>query len=75
MRDSVLARKKAGLVLMLAKALRTTPEKALGVLYRTDMNRMLSDGRFGLQLMCNRSLVRDILSELKTKNGNLEQRI
>lgn len=65
MRDNVLTRKKAGLILMLAKALKTTPEKALGVFYATNVNRMLSDSRFGLQLMCNRSLVRDVMAELE----------
>lgn len=64
MRNSVLVRKKAGLVMMLAKALKVSPEKALGLFYPTDTNRLLSDGRFGLQLMCNRSLLRDVLCEL-----------
>jgi len=65
MRANVLTRKKAGLILMLAKALKITPEKALGVFYPTNVNRMLSDSRFGLQLMCNRSLVRDVMAELE----------
>lgn len=65
MRDNVLIRKKAGLILMLAKALKVTPERALGLFYPTDTNRLLSDKNSGLQLMCNRSLLRDILSELK----------
>ena len=64
MRDNVLVRKKTGIILMLAKALKVTPEKALGVFYPTNTNRMLSDARFGIQLMSNRSLVKDILAEL-----------
>ena len=49
---------------MLAKALKVTPERALGVFYQTNTNRMLSDARFGIHLMSNRSLVKDILAEL-----------
>ena len=64
MRDNVLIRKKAGIILMLAKALKVTPEKALGIFYPTKTNRLLSDSRFGIHLMSNRSLVKDILDEL-----------
>jgi len=64
MRDDVLTRKKAGIILMLAKALKVTPERALGLFYPTDTNRLLSDKRFGLHLMSNRSIVRDVLAEL-----------
>ena len=64
MRDNVLVRKKAGIILMLAKALKVTPERALGVFYQTNTNRMLSDARFGSHLMSNRSFVKDILAEL-----------
>lgn len=64
MRDNVLIRKKAGIIMMLAKALKVTPEKALGLFYPTSTNRLLSDKRYGIQLMSNHSLVRDILSEL-----------
>jgi len=64
MRDNVLTRKKAGIILMLAKALKVTPERALGLFYPTDTNRLLSDKRFGLQLMSNRSIVRDVMAEL-----------
>jgi len=64
MRDNVLVRKKAGIILMLAKVLKVTPEKALGLFYPTNTNRLLSDKRYGMQLMSNRSLVRDVLAEL-----------
>jgi len=67
MRDNVLVRKKAGIILMLAKALKVTPEKALGLFYPTNTNRLLSDKRYGIQLMSNHSLVRDILSELESR--------
>jgi len=49
---------------MLAKVLKVTPEKALGLFYPTNTNRLLSDKRYGMQLMSNRSLVRDVLAEL-----------
>ena len=64
MRDNVLVRKKARIILMLAKALKVTPEKALGIFYPTSTNRLISDARSGMRLMSNRSLVRDILVEL-----------
>lgn len=64
MRDQVLVRKKAGLILLLAKRLRITPERALALFYPTNTNRLLSDARYGLQLMSNQSLLRDLVEEL-----------
>ena len=64
MRDNVLIRKKAGLVMMLAEAFKVSPEEALDLFYPTDTNRLLSDRCSGLQLMCNRSLFMDVLLEV-----------
>jgi len=68
-RANVLIRKKAGLILMLAKALKVSPEKALGLFYPTNTNRLLSNGLGGLHLMCNRSLLRDVMAELRPTKG------
>ena len=64
MRDNVLVRKKAGIILLLAKTLKIKPERAIGLFYRTDTNRLLSDAHSGIQLMSNLSLVKDILAEI-----------
>ena len=63
MRDNVLIRKKANITMLLAKALKITPEQAIGVLYKSETNRLLSDPKYGCHLMSNKSIVRDLLAE------------
>lgn len=65
MRDSVLWRKQATIVMMLAKELDVSPERALDIFYSTDVCRQLSDPKTGLQLMSDGYILEDALSELR----------
>ena len=65
MRDSVLWRKKARIVMMLAVALSISEERALDLFYSTETYRQLSDPKYGLQLMSDGYIVENVLSELR----------
>ena len=65
MRDSVLWRKKARIVMMLASALSISEERALDLFYSTNTYRQLSDPKYGLQLMSDGYIVENVLSELQ----------
>lgn len=65
MRDSVLWRKQATIVMMLAKELDVSPERALDIFYSTDVCRQLSDPKTGLQLMSDGYVLEDTLNELR----------
>ena len=67
MRDNVLWRKQSVVIMMLAKELHVTPERALDIFYSTDVCRQLSDARTGLQLMSDGYVLEDGLSEIRTK--------
>ena len=65
MRDNVLWRKQASVVMLLAHALAITPEKALDLYYSTETCRQLSDPKTGLQLMSDGYVVENVLNELR----------
>jgi len=65
MRDNVLWRKQASIIMMLAKSLSISPEKALDLFYSTETCRQLSDARTGLQLMSDGYIIENVLSELR----------
>lgn len=65
MRDNVLWRKQATIVMMLAKELDVSPERALDIFYSTDVCRQLSDPKTGLQLMSDGYVLEDTLNELR----------
>ena len=67
MRDNVLWRKKSVIIMMLAKELRVSPERALDLFYSTDVCRQLSDPKTGLQLMSDGYVLEDVISEIRTK--------
>lgn len=67
MRDNVLWRKQATIVMMLAKELDVSPERALDIFYSTDVCRQLSDPKTGLQLMSDAYVLEDTLNELQSK--------
>lgn len=67
MRDNVLWRKQATIVMMLAKELDVSPERALDIFYSTDVCRQLSDPKTGLQLMSDGYILEDTLNELQSK--------
>ena len=65
MRDNVLWRKQAAIVMMLAQALTISPEKALDLFYSTETCRLLSDPKTGLRLMSDGYIVEDLLNEIR----------
>ena len=69
MRDNVLCRKKAHIVMLLAKAMRISDEEALGYFYSTKIFQQLNDPKYGLQLMSDEYLLEDIQKELSQRDN------
>lgn len=65
MRDNVLWRKQSHIISMLADALNIDIERALDLYYSTQTAARLSDARYGLQLMSDKYILEDILSEIR----------
>ena len=65
MRDSVLWRKTARIIMDLASVLAISEERALDLFYSTKTYRQLSDPKYGLQLMSDGYIVENILAELR----------
>ena len=65
MRDDVLWRKQASIIMLLSKALDVDAERALDLYYSTKTAQQLVDPATGLQLMSDQYIVEDILSELQ----------
>ena len=65
MRDNVLWRKQARIIMALASALEIDEEKALDIFYSTETYRQLSDPKYGLQLMSDGYVLENILRELR----------
>lgn len=68
MRDTVLWRKQSHIIMMLAEALQIDAERALDLFYSTKTYRLLSNPKYGLQLMSDQYIVDDVLRELQ-RNG------
>jgi hypothetical protein len=67
MRDNVLWRKQARIIMALASALEVDEEKALDIFYSTETYRQLSDVKYGLQLMSDGYVLENVIAELKAK--------
>ena len=67
MRDNVLWRKLARIIMALASALEIDEEKALDIFYSTETYRQLSDPKYGLQLMSDGYVLENVIAELKSK--------
>lgn len=65
MRENVFWRKQATIIMMLAKQLKMSPEKALDLFYSTNECKLLSNPKTGLYLMSNQYIIDDILTELQ----------
>lgn len=65
MRDTVLWRKQARIIIALASELSISEERALDLFYSTETYRQLSDPKYGLQLMSDGYIVENVLSELR----------
>lgn len=64
MRDAVLWRKQSHIIMMLAEALHIEGEQALDLFYSTRTYQLLSNPKYGLQLMSDQYIVDDVLNEL-----------
>ena len=65
MRDTVLWRKQSHIIMMLAEALQIDAERALDLFYSTKTYRLLSNPKYGLQLMSDQYIVDDVMRELQ----------
>ena len=65
MRDGVLWRKTARIIMELASVLAISGERALDLFYSTKTYRQLSDPKYCLQLMSDGYIVENVLSELR----------
>ena len=70
MRDNVLQRKLARLIILLSDARGIDEETAMNLFYSTETYRQLSDPKYGLHLMSDGYLLDDILKELSSRNSN-----
>lgn len=66
MRDNVLWRKQSTIIMMLAKELDVSPERALDLFYSTKVCSQLSNPKTGLQLMSDAYVLEDALNELRS---------
>ena len=65
MRDAVLWRKQSHIIMLLAEVLNIEAEQALDLFYSTRTYQLLSNPKYGLQLMSDQYSVDDVLKELK----------
>ena len=65
MRDNVLWRKQANVIMLLAKALQIETDRALDLYYSTQTAQQLANPAMGLQLMSDQYILENILSELQ----------
>lgn len=64
MRDSVLQRKLARIVMLLAASANMTPEQALDAFYKSETYKHLTNAATGLYLMSDDYILEDLLHEL-----------
>ena len=67
MRQNVLWRKIARIILLLAERLDVAPERAMNLFYHSRVCVMLNDPRYGLHLMSDTFIVNDLIEEPRKK--------
>lgn len=65
MRDNVLWRKIARIIMMIADGLQISGERALDLFYQSDVYEMLVDPRYGLQTMSDTYIYDEFMMELR----------
>mgnify|MGYP003447716803 FL=1 len=65
MRDNVLWRKQANIIMLLANTLQIDTERALDLYYSTQTAQQLSNPAYGLHLMSDLYILENILSEIR----------
>ena len=70
MRDNVLWRKIARIILLIAKELNVTEEQALTLFYQSRVYTMLKDPRYGLQIMSDVYVLDEYMNEVRGTSGD-----
>ncbi|MCQ2128014.1 MAG: DUF3791 domain-containing protein [Bacteroidaceae bacterium] len=65
MRDNVLWRKIARIIIMIADGLHISSERALDLFYNSEVYEMLVDSRYGLQTMSDTYIYDEFMMELR----------
>lgn len=65
MRDNVLWRKQSRIIMLLADALKISPERALDLYYNTKVYKQMTDPKYGLQLMSDDYIIEELIEELR----------
>ena len=65
MRDNVLWRKLSRIIMLLAETLHISAERALDLLYSTQVYQQLINPKSGLQLMSDQYILEDLIRELR----------
>lgn len=65
MRNNVLWRKIARIIIMIADGLQISSERALSLFYKSNVYRMLVDSRYGLQTMSDTYIYDEFMMELR----------
>lgn len=68
MRDNVLWRKQASIIMLLAETLQIDAERALDLYYSTQTAQQLADPAMGLQQMSDQYILENILSEIRASH-------
>ncbi len=69
MRDQVLWRKISRIIMLLARQLEVSPQRALEIFYETRVSDRLHDPRYGLHLMSDAYILEDIIRELQNREA------
>lgn len=70
MRNNVLWRKIARIIMMIADGLQISSERALDLFYRSNVYNMLVDPRYGLQIMSDTYIYDEFMMELRGEKFN-----
>lgn len=65
MKEYILWRKMARIIMQLAETLQIAPEKALHYFYASRVGQQLHDPKYGFQLMSDTYIVNDVLAEIR----------
>lgn len=64
MKDFILYRKIARIIIQLSEELQISPKRAMLIFYRSQVGQQIHDPKFGFQLMSDTYIVNDIKAEL-----------
>lgn len=66
MKDYILYRKMARIVMQLSDTLNVSPKRALLIFYNSKVGQMMHDPQYGYHLMSDTYVVNDIIAELRS---------